>query len=135
VLAAGSTTAAPGIVWAVVGVALGAGLICLLFGVIFAFSERKEARSVREAARAVGGGRGRGPAKGAPQGGPVSPLAGKTAPPPTPVEEQAGLVDFGSLAQLATALAKLKVSATFLVMGLAFIAVATAAATAGIAVA
>jgi hypothetical protein len=134
VLAAGSTTAAPGIVWAVVGVALGAGLICLLFGVIFAFSERKEARSVREAARVVGG-RSRSPAKGAPPGAPVSPLAGETAPPPTPVEEQAGLVDFGSLAQLATALAKLKVSTTFLVMGLAFIAVATAAATAGIAVA
>ena len=133
-LAAGSTTAAPGIVWAVVGVTLGTGLICLLFGVIFAFSERKEARSVHEAARAVGG-RGRSPAKGAPPGGPVSPLAGETAPPPAPVEKQAGLVDFGSLAQLATAPAKLKVSTTFLVTGLAFIAVATAAATAGIALA
>jgi hypothetical protein len=102
--------------------------------VIFAFSERKEARSVREAAQAVGE-RGRRSAKGAPPGGPVSPLAGETAPTPTPVEEQAGLVDFGSLAHLATALAKLKVSTTFLVMGLAFIAVAAAAATAGIAVA
>lgn len=115
-----------------VGVALGAGVVCLLFGVIFAFSEREAVSSVRAV---VGSGRPKAPAKGKPQGGPLSPLAGTAGAPPTPVEEQAGIVDFGGLAQLAGALAKLRISSTFLVMGLAFIAVATAAATAGIAVA
>src|ERR1700730_14854479 len=98
VLAAGSTTAAPGVVWAVVGVALGAGVVCILFGVIFAFSEREAVSSVRSV---VGTGRPKAPAKGKPQGGPLSPLAGTAGAPPTPVEEQAGIVDFGGLAQLA----------------------------------
>lgn len=91
---------------------------------IFAFSEREEAKSVREAAKAV---REAAEAVGGERG-----QAGHQ--PRTAVEAQAGLVDFGSLAQLATALAKLKVSAIFLVMGLALIALAAAAATAGVAV-
>lgn len=108
----------------------------MFFGIIFAFSERQAANSVRAAAQTVGGRRPQAPARGTPEGAQPSPVvAGGTAPLSTPVEEQAGIVDFGGLAQLAGALAKLKISTTFLVMGLAFIAVATAAATAGIAVA
>lgn len=111
-----------GVIWLIVAVSLGAGLVCLVMALIITVDERNVTAPIREAARAAG--------RTAESRADVAQGAGNA---PTPVLEQGGLVDFGGIAQLADALGKLNPAGQLFVMSLAFMAIAMAAGAAGVA--
>lgn len=105
-----ATTTIPIPVVAVLVFSLAASGICLIFAIVFAFTDRNAKEAVRKAAEDAS-----------------SNASAHVANPAVP---QAG-VDFAGLAQLAEALAKLNQTSTFLIMSLAFAAVAAVAGGAG----
>ena len=98
----------PGVVWAVVGSALAVGVLCLGLSVFFAFADKAASDALVTAAKRAG--------------------TTTTHRLENPAQEQAAAIDFGGLAQLATALDKLNRSGRFLIAALAFWAIAAAAA-------
>jgi hypothetical protein len=145
VLSSGS--AVPGILWAVVGVTLAAGVACVGVGVWFAVEDRRMAEPLRQAVR-IAGRRAQehyqvvlplppGPVGTTPPGvpGTATPERPGPAPGPTATEQRlvAPGVDFSGIAQLAEALGKLKPSGQFVVAGIVFLTIAMATAVAGLA--
>ncbi len=101
----------PGVVVAVVIAALVAGGVCLAVAIYFAFADKSTTDALTKAAKDAG-----------------TKASDKLA---NPVQEQAAAIDFGGLAQLATAIDKLNRSGRFLVAALTFAAVAAVAAGTG----
>src|SRR5436309_1113493 len=100
----------PGVVTAVVIFSLVAAGVCLVFAAFFAFADQTTTEALRSAAKDAG-----------------TKTSEKLA---NPAQPQAA-VDFGGLAQLATAIDRLNRAGRFLIAALSFTAVAGVAAGAG----
>lgn len=134
----------PGILWAVVGVTLAAGVACLGVAIWFAVENRRMTEPLRQAVRIAGRraqehyqtvlplmASDRPVAPDRPAGRPADRFAADT----TSTEERtlAPGVDFSGIAELAEALAKLRPSGQLLIAAIVFLTIAMATAVAGLA--
>ena len=134
----------PGILWAVVGVTLAAGVACLGVSIWFAVDNRRMTEPLRQAVR-IAGRRAQEhyqtvlPLMASDR--PVAPdrpagrSADRSAADTTSTEERtlAPGVDFSGIAELAEALAKLRPSGQLLIAAIVFLTIAMATAVAGLA--
>lgn len=142
----------PGILWAVVGVTLAAGVACLGVAIWFAVENRRMTEPLRQAVRIAGRraqehyqtvlplmASDRPVAPDRPAGRPAAPPADQPADRfaagTTSTEERtlAPGVDFSGIAELAEALAKLRPSGQLLIAAIVFLTIAMATAVAGLA--